>query len=97
MLGPVALSRARHGLYILGNASDLSSQSPMWETVIGELREQGCLDKELPIICHRHPEELRYVSKPGDLPRLSPDGKIPGFLKKTLCVLLSLRWMPTGM
>lgn len=75
----VALSRARHGLYILGNASELSGQSSTWATVVDELTEQGALGNQLPIVCHRHPEEVGFISKPGDLPRLSPDGMIFSF------------------
>lgn len=71
----VALSRARHGLYILGNAYDLSGQSFMWGSVVDKLSEQGAVGNKLPITCHRHPEEVRFISKPGDLPRWSPDGK----------------------
>lgn len=75
----VALSRARHGLYILGNASDLSGQSFMWSSVVDELTEHGALGGQLPIVCHRHPEEVRHISRPGDLPRQSPDGGPPTY------------------
>ncbi|TFY62891.1 hypothetical protein EVJ58_g3578 [Rhodofomes roseus] len=36
----VALSRAREGLYILGNAADLKSRSEMWDDVISELEKR---------------------------------------------------------
>ncbi|KAH8119264.1 P-loop containing nucleoside triphosphate hydrolase protein [Phellopilus nigrolimitatus] len=70
----VALSRARHGLYILGNSLDLSTQSSMWFEVIEKLQEQDSIGKRLPIRCHRHPDEIRYVSRPDELPAMSPDG-----------------------
>ncbi|KAH9931167.1 P-loop containing nucleoside triphosphate hydrolase protein [Epithele typhae] len=56
----VALSRAREGMYILGNASNLSSRSDMWHTIIDELRQRDCLGEAFPV--------------PGQLPRIAPDG-----------------------
>lgn len=47
----------------------------MWGSVVDKLSEQGAVGNKLPITCHRHPEEERFISKPGDLPRWSPDGK----------------------
>lgn len=75
----VALSRARHGLFMFGNATDLSAQSPMWFEVLGGLRERGALGGRLPIVCHRHSEETRYVDKPGELRALAPDGGLKLF------------------
>jgi hypothetical protein len=70
----VALSRAQEGLYILGNATNLSSRSPMWRHVIDELRDNGSLGEGFPIRCDRHPDEMQIISVPGVLPRVSPDG-----------------------
>ncbi|KAG9009435.1 hypothetical protein FRB93_005371 [Tulasnella sp. JGI-2019a] len=70
----VALSRARHGLYILGNADDLSSQSGMWKRIVQELTERDCLGPALPIACNRHPETVKTIDKPGQLPFHAPDG-----------------------
>jgi hypothetical protein len=71
---PVALSRAREGLFIFGNAANLSSRSRMWHQVIEELETNEALGPALPIACHRHPETLEYVSVPGQLPQIAPDG-----------------------
>jgi hypothetical protein len=71
---PVALSRAREGLYIFGNAQNLSSRSGMWGTIIEELEEKGLVGPALPIACHRHPDAVEYVSEPGQLPQIAPDG-----------------------
>jgi len=70
----VALSRAREGLYILGNATDLKSKSSMWQNVISELEQRGCVGDAFPVRCHRHPERMEYISKAGQLARISPDG-----------------------
>jgi len=70
----VALSRAQEGLFILGNAENLSQKSKMWRTIIQELKAQRLVGTGLPIACHRHPEEVRLISQPGQLAKVSPDG-----------------------
>src|SRR5882757_4539842 len=69
----VALSRAKHGLYILGNASNLR-KNETWRTVLDEMENEDQVGFAFPIICPRHPEAKRFVSKPGELPTLSPEG-----------------------
>ena len=71
----VALSRAKHGLFILGNSDDLKTSSRMWGGVIDELEAIDCLGKELPVTCHRHPENVAMVAAPGQLPEVAPDGE----------------------
>ncbi|KAI0769450.1 P-loop containing nucleoside triphosphate hydrolase protein [Trametes elegans] len=70
----VALSRAREGLYILGNAPNLAARSKMWCTVLDELRNRDCLGDAFPVACQRHPNTVQHISKPGKLPRIAPDG-----------------------
>lgn len=70
----VALSRAREGLYIFGNAENLSSRSGMWRSILEELDAQDGLGPGLPVACHRHPDRVEYVSRPGQLSRIAPDG-----------------------
>ena len=70
----VALSRAREGLFIFGNAENLSSKSYMWQRIIKELEDNEALGIALPIACHRHPETLEYIHTPGQLPHFAPDG-----------------------
>ncbi|KAI6157793.1 hypothetical protein BKA82DRAFT_4061548 [Pisolithus tinctorius] len=70
----VALSRAREGLYIFGNADNLSSRSEMWKSIIEELQANDSLGRTLPIACFRHPTKVHHVSQPGQLPQIAPDG-----------------------
>ncbi|KLO14620.1 P-loop containing nucleoside triphosphate hydrolase protein [Schizopora paradoxa] len=70
----VAVSRAKHGLFILGNANDFSSRSKMWSTIIDDLRDQDAVGDAFPIRCFRHPDQTTYVSKPGQLELFAPDG-----------------------
>ncbi|KAJ7772619.1 hypothetical protein DFH07DRAFT_993348, partial [Mycena maculata] len=69
----VALSRAKEGLFILGNAAQLASRSHMWRDVIAELENADCLGSAFPVSCSRHPSTV-LVSRPGELPLFSPDG-----------------------
>ncbi|KAJ7217780.1 hypothetical protein GGX14DRAFT_438313 [Mycena pura] len=70
----VALSRAKHGLFILGNAAQLASRSKMWRGVIDQLESTDCLGRAFPVSCHRHPETIQLISEPGKLPLFAPDG-----------------------
>ncbi|KAJ3560209.1 hypothetical protein NP233_g10990 [Leucocoprinus birnbaumii] len=69
----VALSRAKHGLYILGNASNLR-QNPTWSTILDEMEDRDQIGSAFPIICPRHPEQARLVTKPGEIPLYAPVG-----------------------
>ncbi|KAK4701638.1 hypothetical protein P7C70_g4592, partial [Phenoliferia sp. Uapishka_3] len=70
----VALSRAKHGLFIFGNASLFARSSPMWRSVVEELHSHDLVGPHLPAICDRHPEEIRAVDRPGVLSQLAPEG-----------------------
>ncbi|KAH9052824.1 hypothetical protein EDB87DRAFT_1676964 [Lactarius vividus] len=69
----VALSRAKHGLYILGNASNLR-KSETWRTVLEEMEKEDQIYYGFPIVCPRHPQARRLISKPGQLPTHAPKG-----------------------
>ncbi|KAF8588736.1 hypothetical protein K439DRAFT_1651802 [Ramaria rubella] len=70
----VALSRAQHGLYIMGNAENLASRSPMWRSILNVLDEQGSLGSAFPMSCPKHPDDRHDISAPGMLPQHAPDG-----------------------
>lgn len=69
----VLLSRARHGMYIIGNAHTASSVA-MWDEVITKLRQKGNFGKELELQCSRHPSNKEMVSHPEHFVRFAPDG-----------------------
>lgn len=46
----------------------------MWRSIIEELDSQDALGRSLPVACHRHPEKVEHVSRPGQLSRIAPDG-----------------------
>lgn len=69
----VLLSRAKHGMYIIGNA-DTSGHVAMWAKTIDTLRKEGNFDTALELQCPRHPQVPITVAKPDDFPLLSPEG-----------------------
>lgn len=68
----VLLSRAQHGMYIIGNSSTYYNV-PMWEQVIDMLRASGRLGTSLELQCSRHPRTPIRVSKPDHFLQFSPE------------------------
>jgi hypothetical protein len=69
----VLLSRAQHGMYLIGNGNTYS-HVPMWEQVLGMLRATDSIGKAFGLCCPRHPETEIQASEPDDFARLSPEG-----------------------
>ncbi|MCJ1347634.1 hypothetical protein MMC31_005862 [Peltigera leucophlebia] len=68
----VLLSRARHGMYIIGNTNTARSV-PMWDKVITILEKGGNVGQNLQLCCPRHEETPIEVSKPDDFSIFSPE------------------------
>ncbi|KAI0106357.1 P-loop containing nucleoside triphosphate hydrolase protein [Hypoxylon sp. NC0597] len=68
----VLLSRAKHGMYILGNSSTYGAVE-MWSKVVGMLKENGNIGTRLPLQCPRHRHTPIEVSELDDFVRLSPE------------------------
>ena len=69
----VLLSRARHGMYIIGNTYT-ARPVPMWNEVITILEKDGNIGQTLALRCPRHKETPIEVSKPDDFSIFSPEG-----------------------
>ncbi|KAL1696773.1 hypothetical protein GGG16DRAFT_108222 [Schizophyllum commune] len=69
----VALSRAKHGQYILGNAANLRHNAT-WASILDEMETRGQVGPALPIVCPRHPDVTRDIDSPGQLPLEAPEG-----------------------
>ncbi|KAL8766873.1 MAG: hypothetical protein Q9209_006469 [Squamulea sp. 1 TL-2023] len=69
----VALSRAQHGMYIIGNAQTASSV-PMWAEIISILQSRGSIGDSLALCCPRHPDDAINVKSPDDFAIFSPEG-----------------------
>ena len=69
----VLLSRARHGMYVIGNAHT-SRRIPMWDQVITILENDDNMGRTLALCCPRHKETPIGVSEPDDFSIFSPEG-----------------------
>jgi len=69
----VLLSRAQHGMYIIGNANTAGSVD-MWAKVLRILKEGGNFGTALELQCPRHPDRPLLVSEPDHFAQLCPDG-----------------------
>ncbi|MCJ1246494.1 hypothetical protein MMC30_003702 [Trapelia coarctata] len=69
----VLLSRAQHGMYLIGNAGTYSS-IPMWSKVLGMLRVDDAVGETFDVCCPRHPETEILVAMPEHFSLLSPEG-----------------------
>ncbi|KAL7892543.1 hypothetical protein HDV63DRAFT_414622 [Trichoderma sp. SZMC 28014] len=68
----VLLSRAQHGMYIIGN-SDTYRNVAMWEEVINMLSAKSLLGESLELQCSRHPDTPIQVSQPDHFVIFSPE------------------------
>ncbi|KAK0612029.1 hypothetical protein B0T14DRAFT_500988 [Immersiella caudata] len=68
----VLLSRAKHGMYIIGNANTYGNV-PMWKNVIGTLQATASFGVSLELQCPRHPNTPIAVSQPDHFVQFSPE------------------------
>jgi len=69
----VLLSRARHGMYVVGNSQTASSVQ-MWADVVDILKENGNFGRKLALCCPRHMETPIEVQTPDEFAMFSPEG-----------------------
>ncbi|RUP52086.1 hypothetical protein BC936DRAFT_141680 [Jimgerdemannia flammicorona] len=71
----VLLSRAQHGMFILGNADLLASnENGMWPQVVNELRDNDRLGPGFPIMCQNHPNTWNVIDVPENFKIIAPHG-----------------------
>ncbi|NWY45192.1 ZNFX1 protein, partial [Sylvia atricapilla] len=68
----VALSRAKKGLYCIGNMRMLG-KVPLWSKIIQTLEKNGHIGQSLELCCQNHPETKTQVSRGEDFNRV-PEG-----------------------
>ena len=68
----VLLSRAQHGMYILGNANT-ARHVRMWDAVLNMLEEAGNFGNTLELCCPRHPDTPMLASTPEHFINLAPE------------------------
>lgn len=69
----VLLSRAKHGMYIIGDTGT-ASKVPTWQSVIEMLKDSDSLGSKLQLSCSHHPEAVISVSSAKDFQSESSDG-----------------------
>ncbi|CAG8096658.1 unnamed protein product [Penicillium nalgiovense] len=69
----VLLSRAQHGMYLIGN-SETYLNVPMWADVHSQLAYANAVGTELALCCPRHPRTPILCSEPRDFEMKSPEG-----------------------
>jgi hypothetical protein len=70
----VLLSRAKHGMYMIGNDLLLRSHSEMWTNVLDILESRNQVGPYIELFCTQHPDYLKKISDPNDILVLFPDG-----------------------
>jgi hypothetical protein len=84
----VLLSRAKHGMYLLGNAELMANKSPqMWAKVIEMLKSRNQVGDSFPISCPQHPNNRNNVKIPQQFAEFAPDG---GCLVIIIWILLKI-------
>nr|XP_020025521.1 NFX1-type zinc finger-containing protein 1 isoform X2 [Castor canadensis] len=68
----VALSRAKKGMYCIGNMQVLA-RVPLWSKIIHTLRESNQIGQALQLCCQNHPDTHTSVSKASDFQKV-PEG-----------------------
>lgn len=70
----VALSRAKLGLYVIGNFTLMSDKSKLWSSIVDHARRQQFLGEALPLYCQNHPnDDVMLVTEPSDFKK-APEG-----------------------
>ncbi|OLL25606.1 NFX1-type zinc finger-containing protein 1 [Neolecta irregularis DAH-3] len=69
----VLLSRAMHGMYIVGNVN-LARKSDFWASIIRQLEMRNRIQKGFHLACPRHLECITIAEKPEDFYLKAPEG-----------------------
>ncbi|KAG0209060.1 hypothetical protein BGX28_000160 [Mortierella sp. GBA30] len=84
----VLLSRAKHGMFILGNAGLMKHErNGIWPKVMDELERNDRVGPGFPIICKNHPNTKNIIDSPEILRTVAPNGG---------CTIACGRNMPCG-
>eukprot|EP01043_Picozoa_sp_COSAG02_P027469 COSAG02_NODE_1623_length_11604_cov_27.111951_6_plen_1427_part_00 len=77
----VLLSRAKHGLILLGNAQTLikarvrpGGAKDLWPKILKFLLADKCVLRGLPIVCQKHTQQCSLAGTPGAFANIAPNG-----------------------
>jgi hypothetical protein len=71
------LSRARHGMVVLGNSETLKASrqgGALWTTLFTQLTATGAMVEALPTVCQLHPDDMHALRTPNEFRELRPNG-----------------------
>ena len=70
----VSLSRAKKGLYVVGNFQMLGKKNNCWAKILEIADGQSQLKRCFPLKCQNHPDSIMEIKSPEDFETLAPDG-----------------------
>ena len=70
----VALSRARHALYCIGNFAQLCAKSQLWNRILTYVKNAGLLGDGIVLQCQQHPQYSQKVSDAKAIRTAFPEG-----------------------
>jgi len=62
-------------------------KNPTWSTILDEMEKEGQIGFGFPIVCARHPEQVKTISEPGQLAKIAPLGMGGNRVVNTLLIL----------
>ena len=69
----VALSRAKRGMFVIGNFEHLASHSKLWQYMVETMVGRNALKKSITLRCQNHPESAFEAATPEDFTK-APEG-----------------------
>ncbi|EGT58776.1 hypothetical protein CAEBREN_17840 [Caenorhabditis brenneri] len=69
----VALTRAQHGMYIVGNGAYIMNNSRLWKQIVDQLNRRSFIEYRIPLKCVAH-NNIIWVKEPRDFAEESPEG-----------------------
>nr|XP_054748302.1 NFX1-type zinc finger-containing protein 1-like [Lytechinus pictus] len=70
----VSLSRAKKGLYCVGNFTLFAEKSELWKGIVNDLKSWGYIGDSLTLQCSNHPDEMTSVKTDDDFKKVPLGG-----------------------
>ncbi|KAF9358200.1 hypothetical protein BGX26_002267 [Mortierella sp. AD094] len=71
----VLLSRAQHGMFLIGNAELMDRrENGIWSQIMKQLMDRDAVGDGIPIACKNHPHKTNIVTSPEEFQILAPNG-----------------------
>ncbi|KAF9173649.1 hypothetical protein BGX20_002554 [Mortierella sp. AD010] len=71
----VLLSRAQHGMFLIGNAELMDRrENGIWPKIMKQLVDRDAVGNGIPIACKNHPHKINIVTSPREFQILAPNG-----------------------